>query len=194
MGPVWDFDLSSTTVTRYGGARPDGWVIFQDFGADPWKPPFWWRRLLANEGFVEQVIRRWRLLRNGALRLSNLFHVIDEWSALLDEAQARNYERWPVALKVPIGDEPVAFPTSAGEVDEFRSFLEARLSWIDANINWLRPAGTVAPDEAGGPAVTAGGSHVLDVVVRGRHNHELVHRYYNGIQWSGWINLSGDLA
>jgi hypothetical protein len=53
---------------------------------------------------------------------------------------------------------------------------------------------TVAPDEPGGPAVTSKGPHVLDVFVRGRHNHELVHRYWDGQKWSGWINLGGSLA
>jgi hypothetical protein len=44
-----------------------------------------------------------------------------------------------------------------------------------------------------GPAVTAGGPHALDVFVRGK-NDELVHRYFDGAGWSGWINLGGDLA
>jgi len=85
------------------------------------------------------------VLRGGALRRGALFHLIDQWTALLDEAQARNYQRWTAALGVPIGDEPRAFPTWAGEVEEFRDFLEARIDWIDANINWLRPPGSVAP-------------------------------------------------
>jgi hypothetical protein len=52
----------------------------------------------------------------------------------------------------------------------------------------------LAPDEPGGPAVTSGGPHPLDVFIRGKHNHELVHRFWDGNQWSGWINLGGDLA
>ena len=51
-----------------------------------------------------------------------------------------------------------------------------------------------APDEPGGPSVTADGPHVLDVFVRGKHNDELVHRFWNGTKWSGWKNLGGDLA
>jgi hypothetical protein len=51
-----------------------------------------------------------------------------------------------------------------------------------------------APDEPGGPAVTSGGPHPLDVFIRGKHHHELVHRFFDGHEWSGWINLGGDLA
>jgi hypothetical protein len=51
-----------------------------------------------------------------------------------------------------------------------------------------------APDEAGGPSVASGGPHLLDVFVRGKHHHELVHRHWDGQTWSGWINLGGDLA
>src|SRR5680860_1438062 len=52
----------------------------------------------------------------------------------------------------------------------------------------------LAPDEAGGPAVTSDGPHPLDVFVRGKHGHELVHRFFDGRTWSGWINLGGGLA
>ena len=63
-----------------------------------------------------------------------------------------------------------------------------------AGIEELYPEPPAAPDEPGGPAVTADGPHVLDVFVRGKHNHELVHRFFDGGKWSGWINLGGDLA
>ncbi len=139
MGPVWDFDLSSTTVSRYGGDRPNGWVILEDFRADEWKPPFWWRKLLSDQEFVQKLIARWWALRSGTLRISNLFGLIDSWTTLLDEAQTRNYERWTGVLDVTLGSEPVAFPTYAGEVQEFKTFLEARLHWIDWNIDRLLP-------------------------------------------------------
>jgi hypothetical protein len=45
-----------------------------------------------------------------------------------------------------------------------------------------------------GPAVTAVRAGTLDVFVRGRHDHNLVRRHYDGRNWSGWINLGGDLA
>jgi hypothetical protein len=59
----------------------------------------------------------------------------------------------------------------------------------DTNVVPRPPAGG-----DGGPAATSRGLHPLDVFVRGRHNHELVHRFWNGQRWSGWINLGGDLA
>jgi hypothetical protein len=45
-----------------------------------------------------------------------------------------------------------------------------------------------------GVTATAGGPHTLDVFVRGRHGDDLVHKHLSGGQWSGWINLGGDLA
>jgi hypothetical protein len=41
-------------------------------------------------------------------------------------------------------------------------------------------------------AVTSGGPHALDVFVRGE-NFELVHRFFDGQEWSGWHNLGGTL-
>jgi len=122
---------------RYGGDRTDGWVIFEDFSMDAWKPPFWWEKLLADEHFVQQLIARWCVLRQDVLRLPNLILLIDTWTALLDEAQARNYKHWEGVLEMPIGSEPVAFPTYTGEVQEFKAFLEARLEWIDSHIRAL---------------------------------------------------------
>lgn len=145
MGPVWDFDLSSTTAGRYGGDRPDGWVILEDFSMDDWKPPFWWKKLLADEDFFDHLVARWWVLREGPLLRSKIFSLIDGWATLLDEALARNYERWPEALHQNTS-EPVEYHTYGGEVDEFKAFLEARLDWIDATLEqdavrreWLRP-------------------------------------------------------
>jgi hypothetical protein len=129
------------TVGRYGGDRPDRWIILEDFSEDEWKPPPWWRGLLSDRAFVQQLITRWFNLRTGVLSLSALLTLIDSWTALLDEAQIRNYERWPDVLSHPQGTEPFAFPTYAEEVDEFRVFLEARLNWVDSNIHRLKPPG-----------------------------------------------------
>jgi endonuclease/exonuclease/phosphatase family metal-dependent hydrolase len=44
----------------------------------------------------------------------------------------------------------------------------------------------------GGPTVTAGGPHVLNVFVIQGVNRELLYRHWDGATWSGWINLGGD--
>jgi hypothetical protein len=135
MGPVWDFDLSSMNVGRYGGDRTDGWVILEDFSNDDWKPPFWWKKLLADEDFSDHLAARWQALREGPLKRSWIFGLIQSWVTLLDEALARNYERWPEALEKQ-GTEPHPYPTYTGEIDEFKAFLEARLDWMDAMLDW----------------------------------------------------------
>ena len=65
---------------------------------------------------------------------------------------------------------------------------------MDGELSWEWCDVALGVDEAGGPAVTSGGPHDLDVFVRGKHNHELVHRFFDGGDWSGWNNLGGDLA
>ena len=118
-------------------------MILEDFSGDAWKPPFWWGRLLDDENFVQQLIARWCALRKGVLRVPKLFATIDNWAALLNEAQARNYEKWRDVLSSPLGSEPFAHPTYAGEIQEFKTFLEQRIHWIDENIYGLLP-GNVA--------------------------------------------------
>jgi hypothetical protein len=57
-------------------------------------------------------------------------------------------------------------------------------------VAWINLGGNLAA----GPAVTSGGPHVLDVFVRSKDNDELVHRFWDGNNWSGWNNLGGDVA
>ena len=140
MGPVWDFDLSSTTVDRgKGESSAPGWITELEYFGDTWQTPFWWKALLQDESFVREVIARWCALRRSVLHVPALFGTIDDWAALLDEAQARNYERWPDALTNRLGSEPVAYPSFAGEVEEFKTFLDERIRWIDEHIYELLP-------------------------------------------------------
>ena len=68
-------------------------------------------------------------------------------------------------------------------------------SWCTASLTVASGAdGSTSGGDLARPAVTAGGPHGLDVFVRGKHNDELVHRFWSGTKWSGWINLGGDLA
>jgi len=63
---------------------------------------------------------------------------------------------------------------------------EVVAQWSD----WIELEG----DLAAAPAVAVEEPDRLHVFVRGPHDDDLVHRWWNGSKWSGWDNLGGHLT
>jgi hypothetical protein len=77
---------------------------------------------------------------------------IDSCANYLNEAQQRNFQKWPV-LGVFIWRETVGYQdrnTYQKEIDYMKSFLSARLDWID---NQLQITSTVVAEPQTHPAV-----------------------------------------
>jgi hypothetical protein len=119
FGPVWDFDRSSGNPIATPRTSPDGWV-------SPGQP--WAERLLADAAFVDRLIARWRELRAGGLA-EHLLLTLDATASELAGAHERNARRWP-------DHQGRGF---AAEVAALKDWLAARVAWIDANVEGLRP-------------------------------------------------------
>ena len=131
MGPVWDFNISMGNANYNSGSRPDGWVIYTNH------VPFWWNRLLSDENFKRQLVKRWGELRRDELSTANIIGTIDQTVEYLAEAQKRNFEKWPV-LGRGVWPNPRPYPrTYSAEVAHLKAWLETRLKWIDRNIESL---------------------------------------------------------
>ncbi|MGI9175984.1 MAG: CotH kinase family protein, partial [Rhodothermales bacterium] len=143
-GPVWDFNLAFGNADYYGGADPEGFQYNFAQTGDNFPIPFWWKKLAESEGFQVALGNRWASLRQGVLHEDSLMQSVDAMATLLDEAQARNFERWPI-----LGEYvwPNAFigQTYAEEVDYLKGWLGERLAWLDANL----PEATVVATEPG---------------------------------------------
>ena len=132
MGPVWDFNLSMGNTVFYGGWTTDSWLI------DTNPVPFWWNRLLADKNFRRRLVERWRTLRKSELSISQLLDEIDRTAAYLSEARTRNFQKWPVLGRRIFGN-PYSGPlTYAQEVQQLKTWLQARLEWMDAHIEFPR--------------------------------------------------------
>ena len=128
MGPVWDFNLSMGNADYFEGWKPDGWMVYTT------PVPFWWHQLLADRTFAKQFADRWRELRKDTLATAKIMATIDETVELLDEAQRRNFQRWPIFGQY-IWPNPYPLPRSyEGEIKRLKSFLKARVEWIDGRI------------------------------------------------------------
>jgi hypothetical protein len=151
MGPLWDYNQSLGMTSLFPAsvsyAGEDGW------STEGWNNAYmdanfnthwlkWWARLEQDPAYQARWEDRWRELRAGPLTTERLLADIDETATLLDEAQARNYERWPVLgtsvwitsgspREAPGWDERDSWEK---EVAWMRDWLEARLEWIDGEV------------------------------------------------------------
>jgi len=140
IGPPWDNDLSLRNADYLEGWKPEGW--YHDLIGDGDYP--WWRRLFQDQDFAQRQADRWAELRAGPYATEALIGDIEATAALLQEAQVRNFQKWPI-LGVHVWPNPQPVPTTyKGEIDAMKAWLEARLSWIDSQFvaaPTLSPAG-----------------------------------------------------
>jgi hypothetical protein len=132
-GPIWDWNVSMGATSDWGCYEPTGFHYTE-------VSHFWYAQLLEDPDFEAAWLARWWALREGLLATDVLLADIDATAALLAEAQARNFERWPV-LGEYIDELPhVNWPgwedrdSYEAEVDWMKVWLEARLDWLDAEL------------------------------------------------------------
>jgi hypothetical protein len=132
-GPVWDFDWAykdhSSSMINGSGWRHDY------SGPTDVKPPGWYIRLLQDTTFANELNCRYFNLRNTILDTTNIFSFIDSLSSMVSEPQNRHYTRWPILginVGTPeIGNQPTSY---SGEIIKFKSWINERLIWLDANM------------------------------------------------------------
>jgi hypothetical protein len=92
-------------------------------------------KFLQDTNFTNELHTRYSLLRKTILSEGSLYHYIDSIHALVNEAQVRHYQRWPI-LGINVGTPEVdAQPTTFdGEITKFKKWISTRLSWLDANM------------------------------------------------------------
>lgn len=99
----------------------------------------WFDVLMQDEAFVEQVIERYRELRESYFNEAYLMEYIDATIAYLGDAIDRNYRRWDDAFIYDLLLPVERNPDSYGEaVEDLKLYLCERGRWLDANIESLR--------------------------------------------------------
>lgn len=132
FGPVWDFDQALGPTQH--NHDPRGWLLLE-------RPYNWYFREMLNEpGFAELVQQRWRFLRD---RVPSYLQFARNAATALDEAQRRNFVRWPI-LDEYVFSNVIALGSYQAEVNYMVQWLEQRARWIDANTSAWAPAKTPA--------------------------------------------------
>jgi len=90
---------------------------------------------LDDKSFQDELFTRYTTLRKTFLSEESLNQYVDSVALLVDDAQARHYERWPI-LGINVGTPEVDYQpdTYAGEIAKFKDWIQKRLTWLDANM------------------------------------------------------------
>ena len=135
-GPLWDCDLTYGNADYCNAWSIEGWGY--DFTKvcpwDGWFPPFWWNKFVSDTNFINTLKCRWDTFRKGPLSNENIFNRVDSMASYLDEAQERNFERWPIlGIYVWPNYEAETRQSYADEVDYLKSWISQRIAWLDEN-------------------------------------------------------------
>ncbi len=143
-GPAWDFNLGYGNVNYWDpGIHTWGWV-YTDVQPVSWSIIYFWKRLMEDPYFRNLARTRWNTLRSGPLATANLEAAVDSLVLLLNDAQVRNYERWPILGQYIWPNYDWENNTYEDEVEYFENFLVNRLQWMDQNLQ-----GSVLTPETG---------------------------------------------
>ena len=124
--PIWDWNLSFGNANGKQGWLPELWLWPQ---LDE-KECTWYRRLFEDPDFGQRYVDRWTQLRTNVFATRRILARVEELAALLQEAQKRNYERWPI-LGRPINPEYFAGSSYDEEIAWMKKFIETRLEWME---------------------------------------------------------------
>ncbi len=135
MGPIWDFNLAWWNADYCQGFDATGWQYdFSTTCPGGWQLPTWWKRMLQDPWFQDELKCRWTTLRQTTLSNDSLYAKIDSIAQYLNQAKDRHFDKWPL-LGIYTWPNPSPIPTDyAGEIAAIKSWILDRATWIDNNI------------------------------------------------------------
>jgi hypothetical protein len=136
-GPLWDYDLAFGNANYDNGGNIDGYAYEFNYinPGNEFLVPFWWQRFLDDPNYCNQLRCRWESLREGPLQIDAIDAVIDSFATKINEAQARNFTRWPVlGTYVWPNIDPESRTTYSDEINYLKDWIAERIYWLDDNI------------------------------------------------------------
>jgi hypothetical protein len=144
MGPVWDYNLAFGNADYCQGSSTSGWAYdFNDHCPnDYWVNHFWWKRLMQDQSFRQELKDRYIQLRQGYLATDYIHSTIDSLTTHIDAAKTRNFTKWNI-LNQYIWPNNYVGGNYQNEIKYMKDWINDRLQWLDVNIGAL----TTAVDE-----------------------------------------------
>lgn len=135
-GPAWDYNLAWWNADYCQGNLATGWAWNQGTvcPGGPYQNNFWWRRLLEDPSYTSELKCRWNELRLTTLSIPVLNNYIDSLAGVLNQAQVRHFDLWPI-LGIYTWPNPSPIPANyAGEITALKNWVFNRITWMDANL------------------------------------------------------------
>lgn len=134
-GPLWDYNLGYGNADYCNGGNTTGYALDfnNDCPGDDSQIPFWWYQMINDSNFVNIAKCRYNELRTNVLSDTYLENYIDSVAVVLDEAQERNFEKWPI-LGTYVWPNNYIGATFTDEINYLKAWLTLRLDWLDANL------------------------------------------------------------
>jgi hypothetical protein len=132
LGPIWDINLGYANFDYACDPSPEGWSY--DWHNTCNQQAFWLKKIVNIPAVRNQMQCRWTELREDVLATTTLLDYIDNQATTIDEAQGRNFQRWPV-LGQYVWPNSFVGNTYESEVTFLKNWLSDRLDWMDDNMN-----------------------------------------------------------
>lgn len=130
MGPPWDCDICYGNIVWIGAETTSGFY----YNDTQLIRLSWEERMMQDPLYADHAKCRWMTLRQNELSLPRIHHYIDSMALYLNEAQQRNFARWPV-LNQNVFINPMPYPQTYQEaIDSLKSYITQRLYWIDNHL------------------------------------------------------------
>lgn len=136
MGAPWGYEHAFGNASSCRGWETNHWAyrsVSEFCSNEELQVPFWWSRLLEDRAFCIQVRDRWQQLRKTAWQSTNITAFVDQNTTLLNEAQTRNFQRWPI-LGQWVWPNYYVGNTYVEEINWFKNWTKERLQWLDNNM------------------------------------------------------------
>jgi hypothetical protein len=201
--PIWDWNLSFGNANGKQGWMPEYWLWPQ---LDD-KEYTWYRRLFEDPDFGQRYVDRWTQLRTNVFATGRVLRRVEEMAALLQEAQKRNFEKWPI-LGRAINPNYFVGSSYDEEVTWMKTFITTRLEWIekqfppapkvsgksDQAVELSTPAGEIYFTLDGtDPRVSGGGiskgAQIYKTPLQPKRGSKLFARVRQDSRWSGPVAL-----
>lgn len=121
MGPIWDMDVTAGNVINEAIMYPNQMYVRNT--------ALWYERFFQDPAFLAAVKVRWTELRP---QFNNIPTFVDESASSLKQGEQNNFQRWPILHHIVLPNQEAA-GTYQGEVDVLKSWMAARLVFMDEN-------------------------------------------------------------
>ncbi len=140
-GPVWDFDWAwknLATCSIFENTDGSGWAhLVNDCPTDNYSCG-WYIRMLQDTTFANELRCAYEDYRQTILDTAAIFAYIDSIQNLLQSAQARHFQKWPIlGISGPAPEVGAIATTYNAELDTLKTWIDLRIQWLDENIPGL---------------------------------------------------------